>query len=350
MELANIKTKYVCGVDLHSTTMYICIMDKEGNIHLHRNMRNDFKLFNTLLMGYKPEISVGVESMHSYYWLADGCAEEDIPFYLGHAYYMKSIHGGKKKNDKIDSKKIADLMRSNHLPIGHVYSKEMRSARDLLRRRTRFMKIRAEAYGHIQTIFRQHNMNIAPKEVKNKTTRRELIDRMSDKYLQRNIEMNLDLIDFFDPKLNKIEREIRAEAKEYDRTTHNLLLTVPGIGDMMSLVILYEVGDINRFASAQKFSSYCRLVKCERESGGKRYRGGNQKIGNPYLKWAIGEIIIHAPRTSPLINTYYERLIIKYGKKKAKSMITHKFGVAIYYMLKNKQGFDEKRFIQTTMN
>jgi transposase len=349
MELATMNTKYVCGIDLHSTKMYICVMDKEGNIQLHRNMPNDFKLFNNLIDKYKNSLSVGVESMHSYYWLADACKENKIPFYLGHAYYMKAIHGGKKKNDKIDSKKIADLMRSNHLPVGYVYPKEMRSTRDLLRRRTRFMKIRAEAYAHIQTIFRQHCMNITPKDVKDKENRRELINRFDDVYLRRNIELNLDLIDFFDPKLNKIERAIRAQAKEYNRTMHNLLLTMPGIGDMMSLVILYEIGDINRFASAQKFSSYCRLVKCERESGGKRYKGGNQKIGNPYLKWAIGEIIIHAPRTSPVIDKYYQHLINKNGKKKAKAIMNHKFGVAIYYMLKNKQGFDEQRFIQTEM-
>jgi hypothetical protein len=91
MELATMKTKYVCGVDLHSTKMYICIMDKEGNIHLHRNMRNDFKLFNNLINKYNGSISVGVGSMHSYYWLADGCLEHKIPFYLGHAYYM--CHG-----------------------------------------------------------------------------------------------------------------------------------------------------------------------------------------------------------------------------------------------------------------
>lgn len=349
MELATINTKYVCGVDLHSTKMYICVMDKEGNIQLHRNMRNDFKLFNTLISEYKDNLTVGVESMHSYYWLADACKEHKIPFYLGHAFYMKAIHGGKKKNDKIDSKKIADLMRSNHLPVGYVYPKEMRSTRDLLRRRIRFMKIRAEAYAHIQTIFRQHCMNISPKDVKDKKNRRELINRFNDYSIQRNIELNLDIIDFFDPKLNKIEREIRAQAKEYDRTTHNLLLTVPGVGDMMSLVILYEIGKISRFESAQKFSSYSRIVKCERESGGKKYRGGNQKIGNPYLKWAIGEIIIHAPSTSPVIKNYYERLINKFGNKRAKSIMNHKFGVAIYYMLKNKEGFDEKRFIQTDM-
>lgn len=349
MELAIIKTDFVCGVDLHSQSMYICVMDRNGEIKLHRNMRNDFNLFKQLIVEYKDKISVGVETMHSYYWLADCCRQADIPIYLGHAYYMKTIHGGKSKNDKIDSKKIADLMRANLLPVGYIYPKEFRATRDLLRRRTRFMIIRAEAYAHIQTTFRQHCMNISPKDVKNKDTRRELITKIADPQIQSNIAMDLDVIDFLEVKLNLVEREIRAKAKLHDRTTHNLLLTVPGVGDMMSLVILYEIGDISRFTSPQKFSSYCRLVKCERTSAGKRYRGGNQKIGNPYLKWAIGEIIIHAPTTSPVIKNYYERLVNRLGKKKAMSVMNHKFGVAIYYMLKNKEVFDEKRFIQTEM-
>jgi transposase len=349
MELANITTKYVCGVDLHGKTKYICVMDKSGNILLHRNMKNDFDSFKDYISPYLPNISVGVESMHSYYWLSDSCLKNNIPFYLGHAYYMKSIHGGKTKNDKIDSKKIADLLRSNHFPVGYVYPKELRSTRDLLRRRIRFMKIRAEAYAHIQTIFRQHCLNISPKDVKNKQERRLLINRIDDQQIKSSIELNLNVIDFFDAQLNKVEREIRAKAKLHDRTSLNILLSIPGVGDMMSLVILYEIGDISRFPSPQKFSSYARLVKCERSSAGKKYRGGNNKIGNPYLKWAIGEIIIHAPTFSPYIKSYYDRLINRSGNAKAKAIITHKFGVAIYNMLKNKTSFDEKKFVETNM-
>ena len=349
MELATINTEYVCGVDLHSRAMYICVMDQKGNIKLHRNISNDFQLFKSLIEDYNGNISVGCESMHSYYSMADGCIENKIPFYLGHAYYMKTIHGGKKKNDKIDSKKIADLMRANHLPVGYVYPKQLRATRDLLRRRIRFMTIRAEAYAHIQTVFRQNCMIISPRDVKNKKTRRQLVTKLNDKQLISSIEMDLDVIDNFDALLKPIEAEIRAKAKYHDRTTLNLLLTVPGIGDMMSLVILYEIGDINRFSSPQNFSSYCRIVKCERESGGKKTKGGFQKIGNPYLKWAFSEIIIHAPTASPSIKKFYDRLIEKAGKKTAQRIITHKFGVAVYYMLKNKQGFDEQRFIQSDM-
>ena len=76
MELATIKTAYVCGVDFHSKTMYICVMNRKGEIKLHKNMHNDFKLFKSLIKKYGKNISVGVESMHSYYWLADGCREK----------------------------------------------------------------------------------------------------------------------------------------------------------------------------------------------------------------------------------------------------------------------------------
>ena len=113
MEFAKVSTQYVCGIDLHSTKMYICVMDKEGNIQLHRNMPNDFKLFNNLIDKYKNSLSVGVESMHSYYWLADACKENKIPFYLGHAYYMKAIHGGKKKNSLSRYKREQNRFKKN---------------------------------------------------------------------------------------------------------------------------------------------------------------------------------------------------------------------------------------------
>ncbi len=350
MRLAHINSKYVCGVDLHGQSKYICVMNKEGETLLHKNMKNDFNSFINSVARFMPDISVGVESMHSYYWLADACIDNNIPFFLGHPYYMKSIHGGKTKNDKIDSKKIADLMRSNHFPVGFIYPKHMRATRDLLRRRIRFMKIRAEAYAHIQTIFRQLCMNISPKDVKNKKERRLLIDKVDDLQIKSSIEMNLNLIDFFDVQLGNVEKQIREMAKYHDRTSLNILLTVPGIGDMMSLVILYEIGDINRFPSQQDFSSYARLVKCERSSANKKFKGGFQKIGNPYLKWAFGEIIIHAPTFSSYIKDFYDRLIARTGKPKARAIITHKFGVAVFNMLKHKEVFNEKRFVQFNMN
>jgi transposase len=266
MRYAQINSKYVCGIDLHARNMYACVMNEKGEILFHRNMRTDFDQFKKKMAPFLSDMTVGVESTYMYYWLADACRERNIPFFLGHAYYMKTIHGGKTKTDRLDCRKIADLMRTNYYPLAYDYPKEM-----------------------------------------------------------------------------------RAKAKCHDRASLNILLSVPGIGDIFSLIILYEICDINRFQSHQKFCSYARLVKCERSSAGKYAKGGNQKIGNPYLKWAIADIIIHAATKSKPIGDFYQKLQSRLGKRKAKSVISHKFGIAIYYMLKNKQVFDEKRFVQTNM-
>ena len=122
--------------------------------------------------------------------------------------------------------------------------------------------------------------------------------------------------------------------------------TVTGVGDMLALSILYETHQIDRFSRVQHYAYYCRV---QRSSNNHFSYGRNQKMANPYLKWAIADIIIHASHKSSLIGSYYQNLQTRFGKRKAKSMINHKFGIAIYYLLKNKQMFDEGRFVQTTM-
>jgi transposase len=349
MRYAQINSKYVCGIDIHARNMYACVMNEKGEILFHRNMRTDFDQFKKKMIPFLSDMTVGVESTYMYYWLADACREKNIPFFLGHAYYMKTIHGGKTKTDRLDCRKIADLMRTNYYPLAYDYPKDMRATRDLLRRRHRLSRLRAECYRHIQSLFHQQGLSVNPNDIKNVKTRHDLILSFLDQDIRSNAQTDLDMIDFLDPKIKQLEQQIRANAKCHDRASLNILLSVPGIGDIFSLIILYEICDINRFQSHQKFCSYARLVKCERSSAGKHTKGGNQKIGIPYLKWAIADIIIHADSKSKPIGEFYQKLQSRFGKRKAKSVISHKFGIAIYYMLKNKQVFDEKRFVQTNM-
>jgi hypothetical protein len=127
---------HYCGVDLHSKMMYLCIMSHDGQIVLHRNLKTDVHAFLAAIAPYREGLVVGVECMFCWYWLADFCAHEHIAFVLGHALYMKAIHGGKAKNDKVDSHKIAGLLRGGMFPQAYVYPSEMRATRDLLRRRS----------------------------------------------------------------------------------------------------------------------------------------------------------------------------------------------------------------------
>jgi hypothetical protein len=101
--------QYYCGVDLHARTMYLCIVNQSDEILYHREIPTKAELFLEKLAPYREDVVVCVECMFTWYWVADLCATEGIPFVLGHALYMKAIHGGKTKNDRIDSKKIAKL-------------------------------------------------------------------------------------------------------------------------------------------------------------------------------------------------------------------------------------------------
>jgi transposase len=141
--------KFYCGIDLHARSMYLCILNQEGEIVLHRNMKTDPVLFLKVIAPYRENRVVAVECIFTWYWLADLCAREGIPFVLGHALYMKAIHGGKAKNDKIDAHKIARLLRGGMIPEAYVYPAEMRSTRDLLRRRMHLMHKRAELLSHV---------------------------------------------------------------------------------------------------------------------------------------------------------------------------------------------------------
>ena len=130
--------------------MYMCILNQAGAIVLHRNMKADPDSFLNAIVPFREDIVVAVECIFTWYWLADLCAQEEIGFVLGHALYMKAIHGGKAKNDKIDAHKIAALLRGGMIPEAYVYPEGMRSTRDLLRRRMHMRHQRAELLAHVQ--------------------------------------------------------------------------------------------------------------------------------------------------------------------------------------------------------
>ena len=150
--------KFYCGIDLHARTMYVCILNQAGETVLHRNMKTDPALFLKVIAPYREDLVVAVECIFTWYWLADLCVQQGIPFVLGHALYMKAIHGGKAKNDKIDAHKIALLLRGGMMPQAYVYPAEMRATRDLLRRRMHLMHKRAELLSHIQNTNHQYNL------------------------------------------------------------------------------------------------------------------------------------------------------------------------------------------------
>lgn len=344
MRFYNNSHRYYCGIDLHTKMMYVCILNNEGEICVHQNISTQPHMFLKLIAPYRDDIVVGVECIFSWYWLADLCAEEGIPFILGHALYMKAIHGGKSKNDKIDSEKIAKLIRGGTFPLAHVYPRKMRATRDLLRRRCYFVRRRSELQAHIKLTNFQYNLPTIDKKLERRSNRDVLLNRFSDASVQKNVNADIYLMDGMEEAIKGLEAYIIRHAKGHDPRTYFRLQTVPGIGSILALVILYEVEDIGRFPTVQQFCSYARLVKCPKESAGKRYGFSGGRIGNAHLKWAFSEATALFMRESEQAKRYVARMARKHGKGKAMSILSHKLGRAVYTILRKKDSFDEKYF------
>ena len=158
MRFYNQPHQYDCGIDLHVKTMHVGILDAAGQVLVHRNVPSTPAAVLEVVGPYRTDLAVAVECMFTWYWLADLCATEHIVFVLGHALAMKAIHGGKAKNDKIDSHKIGVLLRGGMLPQAYVSPAAMRSTRDLLRRRLHLVRKRGELLSHIQNTQAQYNL------------------------------------------------------------------------------------------------------------------------------------------------------------------------------------------------
>ncbi len=331
---------FYCGIDLHARTMYLCILDQAGETLLHRNMTATPEALLKAIAPYRDQIVLAAECMVTWYWLADLCAEHGIPFVLGHALYMKAIHGGKAKNDKIDAHKIAVLLRGGMLPQAYVYPAEMRATRDLLRRRMHLARKRGALLAHVQNTNSQYTLPAIGKKIASKANRDGVAERFADPAVQKSIEVDLALITSYDALLRDVELSIVTTAKHHDAHTLYLLQTVPGIGKILSLVLLYEIHDIARFPRVQDFASYCRLVKCARESAGTRSGTSGNKIGNAHLQWAFSEAAVLFLRDNPAAQKFLARLEKKHRKGKALTILAHKLARAVYSMLKRQTAFD----------
>src|SRR2546422_8031299 len=202
---------FYCGIDLHARTMYVCILDQAGDTLVHRNMTATPEALLKAIAPYREQIVVAAECMFTWYWLADLCAEHGIPCVLGHALYMKAIHGGKAKNDKIDAHKIAVLVRGGMLPMAYVYPREMRATRDLLRRRCHFTRKRAELLTHIQNTASQYLLPTLGK-IPYHGNRGGVAEQFRDPEARRSVAMNLALIDEDDRLLDKFGLHLAATA------------------------------------------------------------------------------------------------------------------------------------------
>jgi transposase len=344
-------TEFNCGIDLHARQMYVCVMDQAGKKVLHANIQgNDFGYFLERVEPYRHDMTVCCECTFNWYWLADACFDAKLPFVLGHALYMSHIHGGKNKNDRIDSEKIAHLLRANLIPPAYVYPSAQRPVRALLRQRMSYVWERAALKTNLSMEQTAEGLVPAKKQGHNRDVWEErILAQYTNPMHQFSASCHMDMIRAYDVQIEKLEAEITRQAKKLRRRDFTVLKSVEGIGPVLAMTILFELDTVKRFPTVKDFLSYSRLVKGSVASAGKLKGLTGGKMGNAYLRWAFGQAAIIAKRNHPLLKPYAELLANKHGKFKGNAILASKLARAVYFMLHNGTTFDAERVVSTNV-
>lgn len=334
--------KVYVGMDLHATNTYVGVVDEENKVLHKQRFRNELLLILSGLDPFKKDIEgIVVESTFNWYWLVDGLMAEGYRVHLANVSAIKQYEGLKQIDDKRSAFWLANLLRLGILPTGYIYPKEERPTRDLLRKRLQLVRHRTSHILSVKNILaRNLGLRMRSEDVK-KITDPEARRFFPDKEMQTAVQSSLGLIRHLQGEIDTIEKMITKKLKI--RKEFSRLMTVPGIGKILTLTIMLEVGDIRRFPSVGDYSSYCRCVKSIRTSAGKIIGYGNRRNGNKYLSWAYVEAAQAARRFHEAVRTYYEKKMVRTNRIVAIKALSHKLTRASYYVMRDQVDYDPAR-------
>ena len=331
---------YYCGIDLHSNNHYVCVIDENDNRVFERKLDNEARLLIACLAEFKDKlIAVAIESTFNWYWLSDALIEAGFEVRLVNTTAVIQYSGLKRADDRYDAFFLAHLMRLGILPTGYICPVELRGLRDLSRKRMSLVQTRTQQILSIKTQYQRATGNrLSTNELKLKKFELPII---GDANVQMALGANFSLMKALTVQIKSIEKCILEQAAPMDN--FSLIKGIDGIGDILTLVILLETGDIKRFKGPGNYASYCRCVDSQRESNGKRKGENNRKNGNKYLSWAYIEAANFAIRHNKKAQQFYQRKKAKTNQVVALKALSAKLAKACYHVMAKGVPFDEDK-------
>jgi len=332
------------GLDLHSRNTYIGILDKSFNRVFRKRVPNHLEHILQTLDPFQAQLKgLVVESTYNWYWLVDGLMDAGYSsVHLANPSAIKQYEGLKHIDDKHDAFFLAQLLILGILPQGYIYPKKDRPVRDLARKRMFLVQHKTAHVLSLQSLIQRCcAMKIRTNDIRHLTVK-ELEAWLEEEYLVLSAQANLDSINFLKQRIQGLEKAIRKKVRL--KKAFHYLKTVPGIGDILALTIMLEVGDINRFSKVGNFTSYCRCAPSRRLSDGKSKGHGNRKNGNRYLSWAFTEAAHLGRRYNERFRRYYNRKVAQANTSLATKALGNKLARICYYIMRDQVPFQEELF------
>jgi len=331
-----------CGIDLHATNCWVAILDESLKVVRESKVPNDLGAVLAILEGHRDALEgVAVESTFNWYWLVDGLMDAGHQVHLVNTWAAQQYQGLKYSDDRHDARWLAHLLALGILPEGYIYPKEERPLRDLLRRRAFLVRKKSSLLLSMHGAFECRTGRRVKANDLAQWSAADIEAALGDPTTSLGITCLQEPMQAIDEQIRSLEKVVLKRARL--REEFALLQTVWGAGKVLALTIMYEVGAIARFASVGDFASYCRCVKTDRLSNGKRKGAGNRKNGNPYLSWAFSEVAHYAARYYEQAQRYFQRKRAATNGIIANRALAHKLARASYHVMRDQVPFDPHR-------
>ncbi len=328
------------GIDYHKKFSVIALGDAEGNLVDRQKLVNDEELIRRFFSQY-PGLTCTVESCRGYEWFVDLLKEIGLTVHVCNPRQVKLIAQSKKKNDKVDSKTLMELLAKGYLPTCYQASPEERRLREKLRWRVHLVRNATRIKLRIHALLDKENKGLGCPDIFSSRGREYLKTVVLSSCRRELLDKHLELLDSLDEHLGAENTWMKNEVKKSPSALR--LKTVPGFGDLSALSYIAEIGDITRFRRAEQVSAFLGLVPSESSSADRRRLGGITKHGSRMLRWLLIEDAWQAIRMCPELGRRFARITRRRGKNVAIVAIARKLAEIAFCVLRDNVPFDTQR-------
>ena len=331
------------GVDLHQRFCYMTALEARGKIVRSGPVTNEKVALRQYFRQFRgKEVQVAVEACGFWPAFREVVEPEVKRLVLVHPQWVKAIASAKLKNDRVDSETLAHLLRCDLLPESWKADRETQARRQQVRLRATLVRQRTRLKNQVHAVLHQQGLHAPVTDLFGKRGRVWLNGVKLPVQARESVNVCLRLLDGYTEEIQKQNLQLSEKAKQDKRV--QWLTTIPGIGECSAMMLLAEIGNLERFSDKEALCSYAGLVPRVRESAGKAARGGITRQGSPWIRWMMVEAAQVATRCSPAAKRYYERLSRKKHKHVARVALARKLLIAVYALLHDGVAFDEEKF------
>lgn len=323
-------TIYYIGLDIHKKTISYCIKKIDGTLVQQGTVVAERKALSKWVHELPGPWCGAMEATIFTGWVYDFLKPHAVDLKVAHPEMLKAITTAKKKNDRADAEKIADLLRVNLLPECHMLSEELRELRRIMRYRNMIVREVVKMKKKISGLLMETGAIYAKRRLHGRKYFENLLERIEDvpESVKDLLKLSRSSLEMFETVQKKLVRTLRENRLVHDRVQR--LMTIKGVGEVMALTWVLEIGESARFSAARQAVSYCGLCSAQRESAGKEQRGPISKKRNKHLQTMLIETAKLAPHWNPELARIHEKELARGNRNRATLAVARKL---VAYML-----------------